>query len=128
MESDYDSLFNSEDETLHSGSDSEIDAMSEEESSDDDTFALARQWFRIQQDTSSLSSFVLIEVLDIKNIDVSELWLPKFLRVFFFFFDKQSIERIANKTNRYAKSAYYARGRKKTSRYETQIEMKLKYF
>lgn len=85
MESDYDSLFNSEDETLHSGSDSEIDAMSEEESSDDDTFALARQWFRIQQDTSSLSSFVLIEVLDIKNIDVSELWLPKFLRVFFFF-------------------------------------------
>lgn len=72
MESDYDSLFNSEDETLHSGSDSEIDAMSEEESSDD-TFALARQWFRIQQNTSSLSSFVLIEVLDIKNIDVSEL-------------------------------------------------------
>ncbi|KAF5270856.1 hypothetical protein FQA39_LY08301 [Lamprigera yunnana] len=43
MESDHDLLFSTEDEALeHSGSDSETDYMSDEKSSDDDIFALAR--------------------------------------------------------------------------------------
>lgn len=46
LESGHDLLFSSEDEALeYSGSDSEIVSMSEEESSDDDNLALARQWF-----------------------------------------------------------------------------------
>lgn len=86
MESNHDSLFSSEDEALeHNDSDSEIDTISEEESNDDDTLTLARQWFRVQQDASPLPSFVFTEVPDIKNIDVSDY---SCLNSFEFFFDQ----------------------------------------
>lgn len=84
MESDHGLLFSSENKALERiGSDSDIDARSDEESNDDDTFALARQWFRIQQDASSPPLFAFTETPGIKNIDVSDYRCLNFFELFF---------------------------------------------
>lgn len=97
---DHNFLFRSEGEAFeHSGSNLEIEAISEEGNNDDNTLALARHQFRVQQNGSPPPPFT--EALNIK-------------KSFVLFIDDQCI---VNYTNIYAKS--HVRYRYKTSWYAT---------
>lgn len=114
MASEEDWLLSSDDEDIEiSGSDSEV-AISEDEISDEDILAAARQWYPLSQDTPSPPPFAFIEAPGINNIDVQDYNCLDFFELFF---DNQLFQRIADETNRYANSR--VRGRANTSWYNT---------